>query len=231
MTANLFSRMIPLLHKAIPAGLALKGLSKVNPNLSNFATTALSSGYAADQILDYLRGRIGMSGDSEETERLENSGRALRPDEKRSLKKRKQNEAGKNIATAAIGAATGLAGMQRNAPNENQGRGIMPDEITQGQPQRPPMQLGGRQPLGITEQTQGIPQEGSTIIPPISPQQQTAAKKRTATQKFGKHQQKKKMVDELYDMYQAGKYPPEQGQQLNPEDQALIQAIQQALQM
>lgn len=231
MTANLFSRMIPLLHKAIPAGLALKGLSKVNPNLSNFATTALSSGYAADQILDYLRDRIGMSGDTEETERLENSGRALRPDEKRSLKRRKQNEVGKNVATAAIGAAAGLAGMPRSSPNQEQtGRGVMPSEIMQGQPQRPPMQLGGRQPLGITEQSQGIPQEGQTIVPPITPQQQMQAKKRTATQKFGKHQQKNKMVDELYNMYQQGQQNRQQ-QQLNPEDQALLQMIQQTLQM
>jgi hypothetical protein len=138
MTA-LISRMVPLLNKLVPAGLALRGLSKISPQLANFATTSLSAGYGADQILDYLRDRTAAPGDLNESERLkkgEESG-SLRPDEKRSLAKRKQNEVGKTIASAGIGLATGLAGMGGGEPQQIQGTPQQPTSQPQ-QVQPPP---------------------------------------------------------------------------------------------
>ncbi len=241
----MINKILPFLNKLIPTKLAYDALQKANPKLKKFATGAIAAGYTIDETMDFLRDRF-MPQEQE-------SKYGNRPDEQAAAREVKEsNRIPKAIATGASLAGGALGGLATlGMGGEDQGRGVMPSEITQGQPQRSPAQIGNRQPLGITEQPRaGVPAEGSTIVPPISSEQQAASKKKTATQKFGKHQQKKKMVDELYDMYQAGKYPPEpnqqpekgsaralmnranqQQQQINPEDQALLQAIQQVLQM
>lgn len=126
-----------LLHKALPAGLAMKGLSKINPRIGNFIVDATTSGFAADKVLDYLRDRLSNPGALQERNRLEqqeNQGN-LRPDELASLNKRKEEESIGKGAGILAGIAGGVAGLG----NEPQG------ETEEQQPQRQPPPPPNRQ--------------------------------------------------------------------------------------
>ena len=113
-----------LLNKAIPAGLALKGLSKINPRIGNFIVDATTSGYGADKVLDYLRDRMSSPGSLQERSRLEEQNRqgSLRPDELGSLNKRRESEAVGNGVGVVAGLAGGLGGLlgQGEPPMEQQ---------------------------------------------------------------------------------------------------------------
>lgn len=100
--------ILPFLSKYLPIGIALKGLSKVNPKVRDFIVDSTTLGYGGDQILEYLRGQLGSP--DEEKERLESGDPNLRPDELASLEKTKQREAPGKAIQKGLSLATGLAG-------------------------------------------------------------------------------------------------------------------------
>jgi len=132
MTA-LIGRALPFLNKLIPAGLAVKGLSKINPKLSNFISSSISAGYTSENVIDYLRDRMSSEGDKMEHNRLErneNSGN-LSSQEQVALAKRKQEGKFGKALGAGIGLATGLGGLGGKQEETNS---------TQLQQQPPPFQ-------------------------------------------------------------------------------------------
>lgn len=166
--AALVGRMMPLLNKLVPAGLALKGISRISPRLANFATDSLSAGYGADQILDYLRDRVGSEGDIAESKRLQGAG--LTPTEKRAAGKRKQQESGKTIASTAIGLAAGIGGM----PGKEAGAQAIKGQILpaiKNQMQSNPVTLNGNMRIGNAQQQKQIGAQSLLGIPKISGQQ------------------------------------------------------------
>lgn len=52
---RLFSKALPLLNQYLPASLAIKGLSKIDRRLGNFARNAVSEGYTQDEAVDFMR--------------------------------------------------------------------------------------------------------------------------------------------------------------------------------
>lgn len=73
----------PLLNNLLPAALAVKGISKLNPKFQSFITSALAAGYSADQALDYLRSQINPEGQQEQEQDLRRAAARgnARPDE------------------------------------------------------------------------------------------------------------------------------------------------------
>ncbi len=141
MSAGILARAGSLLNKLIPTGLAIKGLSKIDPRLSNFISNAGLAGYSADSVLDYLRTRLnpGQAQSEKELEAGAASG-GLHPEQKVSLKKRREENAiGKGLA-GAIGLATGLGSLSGNESmqrSSQQPPPIPPPELqSQGDMQR-----------------------------------------------------------------------------------------------
>ncbi len=67
--------------KYVPASVGMKILQKFNPKFKNFFTSALSYGYDANNLIDFLSSRFGGKGDYEgELEQRREAGN-LRPDE------------------------------------------------------------------------------------------------------------------------------------------------------
>lgn len=50
--------ILPFLSSYIPQNLAIKGLSKINPRLGQFAQTALNSGESIDDVKEYIKGKV-----------------------------------------------------------------------------------------------------------------------------------------------------------------------------
>lgn len=108
------SKISPLLNKLIPTGLAIKGLSKVDPKLATFVSEAALAGYGADSILDYLRNRLGNQGQAQSRASLEAGEQTggLHPEQKVALNKKREEDAlGRGLA-GAIGIATGIGGIK-----------------------------------------------------------------------------------------------------------------------
>lgn len=221
------SSILPLLNKLVPVGLAIKGLEKVDPRYKTFFSGAFSAGYGADQAMEYLQNKI--TGNNDEQQRLER-GKAqgtLRPDEAAGLAQVKQSENIKNLIQTGAGLGAGaLGGAAALAANGASGA-VNPSEITRMPPgQGVPKQIGmGQQQrqIGLTPQP-GVPPQGSSIVPPISPMQQGQAQKISAMQRFQEHQQKKSMLQQEAERFQQGY--GQAVQQLNAEEQQLMQEIQ-----
>ncbi len=142
MTA-LISRAIPFLSKYIPFNIASKGLKKIDPRFGNFIESSVASGYTANEIMDFIREKIGHP----EKDALE-SKKSLRPDEKASLERLRQQErpikALQGAASLGLGVAGGLLGM---GMGDEQGDAIAPDEILPAQNQigfQSPNQIGNQ---------------------------------------------------------------------------------------
>lgn len=105
----MIAQMMPFLSRYLPAGLAIKGISKVNPKLADFITTATSAGYTADSIIDFLRSRTETQGIKSERQRLQEGATqgTLRPDEMSNLQRLTDQGPSKLIAG---GIGTGLGG-------------------------------------------------------------------------------------------------------------------------
>ena len=76
------NQLLPLLSRFLPAGLAVKGISKVNPRIGSFITNAATAGYTADSIMDFLRDRFQPEGQKIEKQAKEilSSLRAIQKD-------------------------------------------------------------------------------------------------------------------------------------------------------
>lgn len=112
MTA-LIARALPFFNKFIPAGIAVKGLSKIDPRLSAFAQNSLAAGYTAENVIDYLRDRMSPEGDKMESQRLETGASRgnLTSQEEAALGKRRQEGGLGKMIGAGVGLATGLGSL------------------------------------------------------------------------------------------------------------------------
>jgi hypothetical protein len=54
---SILGRALPFLNKFVPQDLAIKGLSKIDPRLGNFASKALSAGQDWDNISSFIKGK------------------------------------------------------------------------------------------------------------------------------------------------------------------------------
>lgn len=55
----ILGRIAPFLNRMIPADLAIKGLTKINPQLGKFIGGAMAAGYTAENALDIVREKTG----------------------------------------------------------------------------------------------------------------------------------------------------------------------------
>lgn len=160
--ASLLTRAVPFLNNLIPAGLAVRGISSINPRLANFVTTSLSSGYTADNIMEYLRDKIGSPSEEEEREGLKSrvaSGMA-RPDELKAARNRKQNELGKTVGSTAIGLTAGLMGSAPQVQLPLPGAGMVGQQQPSPHPPKAPQQQAIQNPSAPTQKQIGGPQFG-----------------------------------------------------------------------
>lgn len=122
--AKMINRILPLLNTLLPASLAIKGLSKIDPRLEKFLSYSAASGYSADAALNFLRDKIQSEGESVEQQRLAQGKQqeTLRPDERAAQQRIQETNRVPNtlskVAAGGIGALTGLSGMR----SQNQGK-------------------------------------------------------------------------------------------------------------
>jgi len=156
MIANLVSRALPFLNKALPMGLASQGLSKIDPRIKNFIQSSLAAGYTMDAVLDFVRDRMENPSSKSIRAKLdqrESSGQA-RPDELAANAQIRQSSEPGNMLQAGLGLATGLgAGMMGMEGGQPQQQAIQPSEVLPADQQ--PM-IGQQQQM---QQLQGPPAE------------------------------------------------------------------------
>jgi len=105
---SITSKVKTLMKAPVGAGTVLQGLTKLVPHLGSFISGAYSAGYAADQILDFVRSRTESPSErrKEDLLRQRSSSGEARPDEKAMLSSIEQSRA---PLEAAFGAGKGLA--------------------------------------------------------------------------------------------------------------------------
>jgi hypothetical protein len=128
----MLSRILPLLNNLIPKNLAFKGLSKIDPRIGRFLTSAASAGYTMDQALDYIRNQT-------QPQEIQGS----RPGEKAANKRVKQGTAIPELLGKAGTTALGVAGIQavpqvlgnmfENKEENSQQAGQVPEQAPQTQ--------------------------------------------------------------------------------------------------
>ena len=55
MNPSLLAKALPFLKKALPIGVATKAIANTDPKLKRFIGSALASGYAIDEVLNFMR--------------------------------------------------------------------------------------------------------------------------------------------------------------------------------
>jgi len=117
--------ILPLLTRAIPAGVAVKKLMKTDSRMSNFIQGGLAAGYGADQLLEYLRNKTQTTGQKSDVAALERGAAAgtLRPGEQARLSKIQERQALTGAIPGAAALAGGIAGAvaPSAAPSEADG--------------------------------------------------------------------------------------------------------------
>ena len=139
---NLLARAGPLLSNLLPAAISVKGLSRIDPRFSKFIYNALSSGYGAENVVDYLRDRMAPEGDKMENERLEQGSQqgSLTSQERVALAKRRQEKGTGKAIAAGVGILSGLGGLsgggqqQEQAPQQAQSNNATSVGQMQNQP-------------------------------------------------------------------------------------------------
>lgn len=95
-------KILAILNKTLPIGIALKSISKINPRLQSFIKGSLAAGYGGNEILSYLKNQI-----SSPQEAL---GRTPRPDEEAIQNINAKSEMPLNLAKGAATAGLALGG-------------------------------------------------------------------------------------------------------------------------
>lgn len=112
---SIFTTVTSLLNKAVPFGLAYKGLKKVSPKIANFIAGATAAGYTGEEALNFFRSRLLPEVGKDEEERLEGKDH-LRPDEEANLQQIKQSRFPEKLlktgAELAVGIPAGMKAMQ-----------------------------------------------------------------------------------------------------------------------
>lgn len=104
---NFMSQLPGLLSKAVPAAAILNKAKAADPRLKSFVTTALSSGYAANEVLDFMQEKFSGGGQERTEAEIKAKGSQARPDEKAMLALQKGRNLPQQISSAGIGLATG----------------------------------------------------------------------------------------------------------------------------
>ena len=153
----MIARILPLLNKLLPTGLAFKGLQKLDPRIGKFITGSMAAGYTIDQSLDFLRNKFQKGEEGE--------GNNLRPDE-RAAKREVQNskEIPNFLQTAAAvggGLGAGALGMMGSGEEEQtqpaQPAGFKPPQASEPNANLLPL-TGVAKPKGVPPQ-QPAPQQ------------------------------------------------------------------------
>ena len=158
MIANLVSRALPFLNKALPMGIASQGLSKIDPRIKNFIQSSLAAGYTMDTVLDFVRDKFQGESSKKIKAGLEQreSSRRARPDERSALASIRQSSEPGDILQTGVGIATGLGagmlGMGEGQPQQQQA--VQPSEVMPAEDQS--RMLGQQQQM---QQLQGPPAE------------------------------------------------------------------------
>ncbi len=98
----MIDRILPLLNKFVPIGIAVKGLERISPKIKSFLGGATAAGYSANEAIDFLRNQF--SGPQ-----MKEPGAGARPDEKAAFNRREHEETPQKVAQGI--AATGAAGL------------------------------------------------------------------------------------------------------------------------
>lgn len=110
MTAALLTRLAPFLKQGVNSALALTGISKLDPRLQKFVSTAALSGFGSDQVINYLRESTAAKGLLDKERELKEKGQTgtLRPDEARLADRFKQEATARDIASGGVALGAGL---------------------------------------------------------------------------------------------------------------------------
>lgn len=121
----MISQILPFLNQLLPAGLAVKGLSKLDPRMSKFFTNAAAAGFGTSAALDYLRNKFTPEGKQSNERSLKegNIQGTLRPDESAALQSNQEANRGLDLAkkgiSGAVGLGAGLLGDMEGSPEKN----------------------------------------------------------------------------------------------------------------
>lgn len=108
----MMNKILPFLNSLLPAGLAVKGLSKVDPRMAKFLTNATAAGFGTDAALSFLRNKLGIKGAKDQENQLQ-AGSAegtLRPDEGAALEGVNETNRGLDLLQKGVSVGAGLAG-------------------------------------------------------------------------------------------------------------------------
>lgn len=168
----MIEKVLPYLSQHIPKDLAVKSISKINPQIAAFVSAAGAAGYATNAISDFLSNMVTEApGRTEEKRRLAGK-KSLTSAEQLKQQTLQQQDTGSGISTgklaALAGGAAGLAGSQ------SQGLQDIISQFTGGQAQEQP----GRQQSFFERAMEGLsfldlPDTAKTAVGPIMKQMDT----------------------------------------------------------
>lgn len=166
------NRILPFLDSFIPASLAMKGISKIDPRLGRFLAGAVGSGYGIDKALSYLREQFQSPSTTAEKGRLQRGMQqgGLRTDEKESFQRIKQSERLPDALSQAAVVGGGLGGAL--ASLSGMGGQQQPQEVSQQQSQQSQQsQQQSQQPQQAAQPAPRAPQQtASNVIEKYSPE-------------------------------------------------------------
>ncbi len=142
----MLNKILPLLNKALPVGLAIKGLGKIDPRLSNFASGAFGAGYTADQVIDFLRTSFENPGEKGVRKGLDQRAAqgTARPDELAAKKRIGQTDLPYDLLKGGAALAGGLGAIQGLGAGEQNNQGKQPSPLSSE---------------GLAQQAEGMQQE------------------------------------------------------------------------
>lgn len=145
----MMDRVLPLLNKLVPVGLAVKGLERINPKIKSFFGGAIAAGYSADQAMDFLRENLSGS-------QMNQPSAGSRPDEQAAFNRRQQEElpgrVAQGVGALGAGAIGGLGASALTSAGEAIGNAATPQQENQSQ-----------QPGGFLEFIKQNPELGSYL--------------------------------------------------------------------
>ena len=108
----MIQKILPFLNKLVPAGIAYKGLEKVDPNLRRFFKGAFLTGFSVDQAVDFLRNKAQNANMVDEEGRILNKkGKgSARPDELATLQKIRKQKGAEDALASGVSLGAGAAG-------------------------------------------------------------------------------------------------------------------------
>ncbi len=215
----MINRILPLLNKLVPAGLAFKGLQKLDPRIGRFLKIAGAS-YGLEGALDFLRDKFETPGAKSNEKYLQsNLGTGnLRPDQEASLQQIENSKQLPRLLGQAASGATALAGGAGLAGLASQALESGLNENPQQQQQEQNQVSGPSNPLEfISQYSPQLSQSLEKLLSNGQPPEAAAAILKTSSsfQNFIKKIEKdtgKDFIDLIFELF-GGKPQQEQGNQ------------------